>query len=379
MPQVQVVARGLEQGPGLPAPVELRLTGDSFSQLRQASELVMGELGRIDGSVDVRDDGGLGVPNIEVEVDDAAAARHGVTRLDVAHALRGHTYGLAVGQYRGGEDPVPIMVRSPQGENTPVDGLPALTVGPDAAASVPLAQIAQTSVTWRPAAIYHYNGARKISVLSGVETNFTSAAIVAELLEALEGAPLPEGVTLEVGGENEGSTEANTALLQTLPLGLLMLIGFLMVEFNSFRRVTIVMTTVPLAAAGVIPGLILGGQPFGFMSLLGVIALVGIVVNNAIVMVDVVERRRHEGASLDDALVDAVRKRARPILLTTITTIAGLMPLALSSTALWPPLAWAMISGLAASTALTLLVVPALYKVLFRNSAAYGEPEAHLS
>jgi len=107
-----------------------------------------------------------------------------------------------------------------------------------------------------------------------------------------------------------------------------------------------------------------------------VIALVGIVVNNAIVMVDVVERRRHEGASLDEALVDAVRKRARPILLTTITTIAGLMPLALSATSLWPPLAWAMISGLAASTALTLIVVPALYKVLFRRSAAYVKQEA---
>ncbi len=369
MPGVQVVARGLEQGPGLPAPVEIRLTGDDLVLLREASERVMLELRDIEGAVDVRTDGGLGVPNIEIDVDDAAAARHGVTRLDVADALRGHTHGLLVGQYRGGEDPVPITVRSPAGEDTPVDGLPALEVGRDAASTVPLAQVAQTAVTWRPAAIYHYNGERKVSVLSEVAAGFTSATIVAKLMQRLDGDPLPDGVTLELGGENEGSSEANTALLQTLPLGILMLIGFLMVEFNSFRRVGIVMTTVPLAAAGVIPGLIFGGQPFGFMSLLGVIALVGIVVNNAIVMVDVVERRRDEGAPLDEALIESVKKRARPILLTTITTIAGLMPLALSSTSLWPPLAWAMISGLAASTALTLLVVPALYKVLFRRSA----------
>lgn len=373
MAQVQVVARGLEQGPGLPAPVEIRLTGDDLVQLREASEHVMGQLREIEGAVDVRSDGGLGVPNIEVEVDDAAAARHGVNRMDVANALRGHTYGLAVGQYRGGQDPVQIMVRSPEGEDTPVDGLPALEVGPDAASAVPLAQVAQTSVTWRPAAIYHYKGERKISVLSEVAADHTSAAIVAELMRRLEDTPLPKGVTLELGGENEGSSEANTALLQTLPLGILMLIGFLMVEFNSFRRVGIVMTTVPLAAAGVIPGLIFGGQPFGFMSLLGVIALVGIVVNNAIVMVDVVERRRHEGAALDEALVESVKKRARPILLTTITTIAGLMPLALSATSLWPPLAWAMISGLVASTALTLIVVPALYKLLFFRSNAPGQ------
>lgn len=369
MAEVQVVARGLEQGPGLPAPIEVRLTGDDLVLLRKASERVMLELRDIEGALDVRTDVGLGVPNIEIDVDDAAAARHGVTRIDVANALRGHTYGLPVGQYRGGEDPVPITVRSPEGEDTPVDGLPALEVGRDAASAVPLAQVAQTAVTWRPAAIYHYSGERKISVLSEVAADHTSAALVAELMKRLDGHPLPDGVTLELGGENEGSNEANTALLQTLPLGILMLIGFLMVEFNSFRRVGIVMTTVPLAAAGVIPGLIFGGQPFGFMSLLGVVALVGIVVNNAIVMVDVVERRRHEGASLDEALVESVKKRARPILLTTVTTIAGLMPLALSATSLWPPLAWAMISGLVASTALTLIVVPALYKVLFRRSA----------
>lgn len=376
MAEVQVVARGLEQGPGLPAPVEIRLTGDDLVLLRDASEQVMAQLREIDGAVDVRTDGGLGVPNIEIDVDDAAAARHGVTRLDVADALRGHTYGLGVGQYRGGEDPVPIMVRSPEGEDTPVDGLPALEVGRDAASAVPLAQVAQTSVTWRPAAIYHYKGERKVSVLSEVAAGHTSASIVAELMRRLADAPLPEGVTLEIGGENEGSSEANTALLQTLPLGILMLIGFLMVEFNSFRRVGIVMTTVPLAAAGVIPGLVFGGQPFGFMSLLGVIALVGIVVNNAIVMVDVVERRRHEGIALNVALVESVQKRARPILLTTVTTIAGLLPLALSATSLWPPLAWAMISGLVASTALTLLVVPALYKVLFARQAKRTAQEA---
>jgi multidrug efflux pump subunit AcrB len=122
--------------------------------------------------------------------------------------------------------------------------------------------------------------------------------------------------------------------------------------------------TVPLAAAGVIPGLLVGNQPFGFMSLLGVIALVGIVVNNAIVMLEVVERKRKEGADIPSALQEAVTRRIRPILLTTATTVAGLLPLAVSSSTLWPPLASAMISGLLASTLLTLVVVPALYHVL---------------
>jgi outer membrane protein TolC len=163
-------------------------------------------------------------------------------------------------------------------------------------------------------------------------------------------------------------------MLKTLPIGLLVLFGVLLAEFNSFRRVAIILFTVPLAATGVVPGLLIAGQPFGFMSLLGVFALVGIVVNNAIVLLELVERRRREGAPIDEALRDAVQQRIRPILLTTATTVAGLMPLALSPSTLWPPLAWAMISGLIASTLLTLVVVPALYRVLLRRPSLRWMP-----
>jgi multidrug efflux pump subunit AcrB len=152
--------------------------------------------------------------------------------------------------------------------------------------------------------------------------------------------------------------------MRNLPIGILLLLAVLLAEFNSFRRIAIILMTVPLAAAGVIPGLLIGQQPFGFMSLLGVIALVGIVVNNAIVLLEVVEKRIQQGAAMGVALEDAVARRIRPILLTTATTVAGLLPLAVSSSTLWPPLASAMISGLLASTLLTLAVVPALYRLL---------------
>jgi len=167
-------------------------------------------------------------------------------------------------------------------------------------------------------------------------------------------------------------------MLATLPAGLLLLLGVLLAEFNSFRRVAIILVTVPLAATGVVPGLLLAGQPFGFMSLLGVMALVGIVVNNAIVLLEVVENRRRDGAEVDEALTDAIQQRIRPILLTTATTVAGLLPLALSPSTLWPPLAWAMISGLLSSTVLTLAVVPALYRVLCggRGATASGRVRA---
>ncbi|MEM7053213.1 MAG: efflux RND transporter permease subunit, partial [Pseudomonadota bacterium] len=132
------------------------------------------------------------------------------------------------------------------------------------------------------------------------------------------------------------------------------------------RLVAIVLSTVPLALIGVIPGLLLAGQPFGFTAMLGVIALVGIVVNNAIVLIDMAERERREGKSLVDAIQTAVERRTRPILLTTTTTIVGLMPLTMTESTLWPPLAWAIISGLISSAALTLLVIPVLYRLAMR-------------
>ncbi len=150
---------------------------------------------------------------------------------------------------------------------------------------------------------------------------------------------------------------------------MLLLTFFLLAEFDSFRRLGIILVSVALAGVGIVPGLLLSGRPFGFMSILGTLALVGIVVNNAIMLLDVVERRRAEGDSVADALRLAVGLRVRPILLTTATTIAGLLPLAFSGTELWPPMAWAMISGLAASAPLTLVVVPALYRVGFPERA----------
>ena len=199
-------------------------------------------------------------------------------------------------------------------------------------------------------------------------------------IDALNGAlaPLksfvPPGVSLEMAGAKEGSGQANGAMLRTLPIGMLLLVFILLAEFNSFRRLFIVLVTIPLAATGVVPGLVFAGQPFGFMSLLGVFALIGIVVNNAIVLIDVIDSLRREGMPVEAAVREGVRRRTRPILLTTTTTVAGLLPLALSSTSLWPPLAWAMISGLISSTVLTLLVAPALYLVLLGKERA-SKPE----
>jgi multidrug efflux pump subunit AcrB len=233
---------------------------------------------------------------------------------------------------------------------------------------VPLSQIARLESAWRPAAIKHRNSRRVVTVSSQLANGVSFSEVLADFIPRLRGIALPEDIEIDFGGEAEGSGEANSALMTSLPIGMLLLIGVLLAEFNSFRRVGLVLMTVPMAAAGIIPGLLIGNQPFGFMSLLGVFALIGIVVNNAIVLLEVIEAHRKDGADVETAVKEAVARRIRPILLTAATTVAGLLPLAFSESTLWPPLAFAMISGLMASTLLTLAVLPAAYRLVFAQN-----------
>jgi len=369
LPGIEVIGRRLEQGPPVAAPVEVRVFADDLGTLHDAATRVAAALRVTPGTADVRHDLGPGEPTLHFVIDDAAAARRGLARATVAQALYGHTRGWPVGELRSSDDPVPIVVRSAAGERISPESLEGLDVTAPDGRVAPLGQVARVEAGWRPAAIHHRNRARLATVSSQLAPGATFSDVLRSLTPALERIELPPGARIAFGGDAEGSEEANTAMMKTLPLGLLVLLGVLMAEFNSFRRVGIILITVPLAATGVVPGLLLGGQPFGFMSLLGVFALVGIVVNNAIVLLEVTDSRRREGATVDEALSDAIDQRIRPILLTSATTVAGLLPLAFSSSTLWPPLAWAMISGLVASTALTLIVVPALYRVLL------GRPE----
>ena len=374
VPEAEVIPRQLEQGPPVDAPIEIRVKGTVLADLYAGAEMVMQTLRTVPDAIDVRHNQGLGIPAVELTVNDGAAGRRGLARRDIALAVLGQTRGLPAGQLRSGEDPIPILVRAKDGERMSPNRLPGLAVASAQAGIVPLAQLAEVDVTWKPAAIHRRNRTRQVVVSAQLTPRAAYGPVLAEFDRRFDRSQLPPGVTLAYGGAAEGSGNANASIARAAPLGLLLLLFFLMVEFNSFRRVALILTTVPLAAAGVVPGLLIADQPFGFMSLLGVIALIGVVVNNAIVLLDVIESGRAEGMTIRDAVARSVRLRARPILLTTATTVAGLMPLAMSPSPLWPPLASAMIAGLLASTFLTLMVVPALYTLLFREPKAEPSP-----
>jgi multidrug efflux pump subunit AcrB len=365
MPEALVSVRRLQQGPPVDAPIEVRLYGEGEHRVRAADE-VLRALRSIPGAIDVRHDQSAGVPLLRVEMNHAAASRFGIVPGDVALALLRQSSGFEVGRFREDDETTPIRLRGTEARSFTLDGISTLDVAAAEGEPIPLSRIATWELDWQAGAIHRRNRRHVATVSANLADGVPAVRVVRQLERAIENAPLPEGVRMEIGGEIEGSSESTRALARKLPFGLLALLFFLLVEFGSFRRVGLILLSIPLASAGIVPGLLLSGQPFGFMATLGVLALAGVVVNNAIVLLDVVERRRRQGSSVDEALLRAIEQRLRPILLTTVTTIAGMLPLALSGTELWPPMAWTMISGLTASTGLTLLLIPALYKLVIR-------------
>jgi multidrug efflux pump len=369
LPEAHVVASRLGQGAPVDAPVEIRVFSERPAELVAAAEEVMRLLRATPGAVDVRHTLGTGLATVAFEIDDAAAARLGLARSDVASLLAAVTLGEQFSTWRARREPLPMLIRSPEGRQFPTEAVEGLPLALPDGGTVPLGQLVQARLEWQPAVIRHWDMQRMTAVLAETAEGYTYNDVLAALAPRLEAMTLPPGVRLVYGGAAAEAAEANTALFRTLPIGLLLLLVFLLYQFNSFRLLGIVLVTVPLAVVGVVPGLLLARQPFSFTAILGVVALVGIVVNNAIVLIDLIRRLEQEGLQTGAAIIAAVGRRTRPILMTTATTVAGLLPLTFTRSTLWPPLAWAIISGLIASTLLTLVVIPAMYRLMMQRSS----------
>jgi multidrug efflux pump len=373
LPDAHVVASRLGQGPPIDAPIEIRIFSERPADLLATAEQVMRLLRATPGAVDVRHSLGTGIATLSIDIDDAAAARLGLSRADVATLLSAVSLGMEFSTWRARREASPMLLRSPEGRAFPVEAIEGLPMALPGGGSVPLGHLVEPRVEWQPAVIRHWDMQRMTAVLAETSEGYTYDQVLSALAPRLAELELPPGVRLVFGGAAAEAGEANTALFSMLPIGILLLLVFLLYQFNSFRLLGMVLVTVPLAVVGVTPGLLLAQQPFSFTAILGGVALVGIVVNNAIVLIDLVRRLENEGMETAAAIIAAVERRTRPILMTTATTVAGLLPLTFTRSTLWPPMAWAIISGLIASTLLTLVVIPALYRLLM---GARGETPA---
>jgi multidrug efflux pump subunit AcrB len=357
-------------GPPLEAPVQVRVLGRDPDVIFAIVERVKAELLQIPGTRNITDNWGRRTKKLLVNVSGPRARRAGVTNLDIALSLQAGLSGFAMSDFREDDDLIPITVRSVAADRHDVGKLESLNVYAQASGqSVPLKQVADIEIAWESAKIIRRDRLKTVTVSAHTLPGYTAFEIVAQLepwLEA-ESSGWGLGYRWELGGEPETSGEANASIMAKLPIAMLIIIMLLVIQFNSIRRPIIILLTIPLGVIGVTIGLLVADSSFGFMALLGIIALAGIVINNAIVLIDRIEiEAREHGLEPRRAIVEAAQRRLRPILLTTATTVCGLIPLWLGGGPMWEPMAIAIIFGLLFATMLTLGLVPVLYALFFR-------------
>ncbi len=369
-PDLTATVKPLELGPPIKHPVEIRLSGEDPSVLFDIADKVKAKMAATAGAKNVGDDWGQRTKKLVVEIDGPRARRAGVSNQDIALSLQTVLSGFDTTDYREQDKVIPITLRSIAADRQDVGKLEGLNVYSQVTGkSVPLKQVAEIRVVWQPARIYRRDRLKTITVHSGLENGYTAEEINSELVPWLENeaAGWPLGYHFELGGEHETSGKANQSINEQLPVAGLIILLLLVGQFNSIRRTAIILVTIPLAMIGVTAGLLVADSYFGFMTLLGIISLAGIVVNNAIVLIDRIRIEIDDnGLEPPRAVIEAAQRRLRPILLTTMTTVGGLIPLWLGGGPMWEPMAISIIFGLVFATVLTLGIVPALYTILFR-------------
>lgn len=365
-PNVEIIAKRLGQGPPVTAPIEIKVFAKDRELLSNTVHQIQQLISQTSGTRDVRNNLGIGLPSYQFTFNDEILNNYNITRKQVAQSIGLATGGLIIGQYRNADEPINIIFRDKQGINFPIEQIENIEINLNNTA-IPVRELVEVKLQWLPAVIHHFNLSRTASIYSEIQSTTTYATVLDQLAPELKKIKLEKGVKIKISGTSEESQKANKSLGGALPMGMILLLMFLLLEFNSFLKVGIILVTIPLAFAGVPIGLLLTDITFGFTSILGILTLIGIVVNNAIVLLDLIGKNIEKSIEFNQAIIDAVKRRARPILLTTITTVAGLLPLVLTQSTLWPPLAWTIISGLLVSTFMSLLVVPALYRLLLKN------------
>ena len=368
-PDAEPVARRLSNGPPAANPIEVRISARTDEALWSAVDETKTFLREdLDGAQAVRDDWGPRRKKIWVQIDPVRARRAGVSNLAVATALQTHLSGMEITRYREGDQSIPVTLRAEADERGEVERLRSIPVI-SATGPVPLGQVADFELRFQYPEIKRRDRFRTVTVISdlradvgALEAGNETRAWLAEQEERWGG-----NVTYEVGGELESSSEANASIGEKLPIAGLLIVFLLVLQFNSIRKTTIVLVTIPLALIGVVLGLLVMDSYFGFMTLLGIVSLAGIVINNAIVLLDRIQIEIDEhGRTPWDATVESAQQRLRPILLTTVTSVASLVPLYLGGGVMFQPMAVAIAFGLMVATVLTLGVVPVLYRVLYR-------------
>ncbi|WP_202845389.1 efflux RND transporter permease subunit [Luteimonas saliphila] len=375
-PELQLRVTRLETGPPVGYPVQLRVSGEHVERVRAIAVRVAEKVRENPHVANVNLDWDEPSKVVRVRIDQDRARALGVSSQHVAQFLSGSLSGLQVSTYREGNELVGMLLRGTDDERARLDLLGSLAVPTESGQSVPLSQIGTLEYVFEDGIVWHRDRLPTVTVRADIRDRLTPPTVVAQILPTLEEirAGLPEGYRLETGGTVEDSTRGQDSIRAGLPLFLFVVVTLLMLQLRSLSRTALVLLTAPLGLIGVTLFLLVFRVPFGFVAMLGTIALAGMIMRNSVILVDQIEQDIAAGHARWDAVVDATVRRFRPIVLTALAAILAMIPL--SRSVFFGPMAVAIMGGLTVATVLTLLFLPALYAAWFRVRRDEPQPGA---
>jgi multidrug efflux pump len=369
MPEARARVDRFSFGPPVGFPVQFRVVGPSPLKVRAIADQVRAVMAENPKIVDPHLNWGEEVKSIRLEVDQDRARALGLTPQDVSRMLQTLLSGHVVTQYREGIEHIDVVARAVPSERLEIDRLPSLTITTRNGVAVPLSQIARLKYEFEEPILWRRNRDIVLTVRGDIVDNVQAPDVTSEVLPKLASikAALPYGYRIETGGSIEESVKANGALVVVFPVMAIVMLSLLMIQLQSFSRLALVFVTAPLGLIGATGALLVSNRPFGFVALLGLIALAGMIMRNTVILVDQIDRDIAAGHGRYRAIVDATIRRARPVALTALAAILGMIPLA--GSIFWGPMAITIMGGLFVATVLTIVVVPALYALWFRVRA----------
>ena len=364
-PELRASVLRLENGPPVGFPVQFRVSGANITQIRDIARQVAGVMRANANLLSVQLNWEEPSKVVHVEVDQAKARLLGVSTVDVATIINAASRELFVTEFREGNERISLVARGPEMERTHLSHLPDLMINTPSGA-VPLAQLATLSSAFEEGVIWRRDRQPSIIVRANLQGDLQAAVVSQQIDQQLDviKASLPSGVSIETGGAVEESAKGGASVAAGFPLFLIAVLTILMVQLQSFSRVFLVILTAPLGLIGVTIALLLFDKPFGFVAMLGTIALSGMIMRNSVILVDQIEQDRATGIGAWQAIVESTLRRFRPIMLTAAAAILAMIPL--TSSVFFGPMAVAIMGGLAVATVLTILFLPALYAAWFR-------------
>ncbi|MGD1933537.1 MAG: efflux RND transporter permease subunit [Candidatus Phaeomarinobacter sp.] len=352
-------------GPGGGSDIEAEFSGPDGSVLRRLSaeaRAVFAADGRL---ISIKEDWRQQVSVLEPVYSETSGRRLGVSREDLASALQSNYSGRDIGVYREGDELIPIIARAPAAERTGIDGMPVIQIPSSATGNtVPLVEVVEgLNSTWRDSRIRRLDRVLTIKAQADSRPSELASTAFDRVRPGVEAIELPPGYTLTWRGEYGDSAEANENLATTIPIGLAAMVLTVIILFNAIRQPLIIWLVVPLSIIGVVVGLLVTDSALEFMAILGLLSLSGLLIKNAIVLVDQMDLEIREGKPRYDAVIDSAASRVRPVMMGSLTTVLGVLPLFLD--AFFAAMAVVLVFGLTFATVLTLIVIPALYVIFF--------------